>query len=441
MKASGKMSVERFEQEFEKEFGVRIEIKQGNRLADDKARLASLRPKDYKGPKTSDFEVSGRMHVGNVKAKLEELFGVTADLYSGRRIAPDDVTLAALRRGDVGFEKKAKKDDSDGLFDNELTTLEKKWLEEWDWSEAPEEVKKSKRFAFEKQSIEYSDESVKSDKAFITEFFKSGAYVSEFSYVSDSLKSNSGFMLEMLKIDTSFFNYLSEDQKANEDLQKELSHLMIQKLNEFDAKLKEVDNSTDELSEKIVRTGDLGIDYIDKSLDILISLPASEDAMLDANAKLYDEYSEVYLSYLKSYFNNATTWMEYAKLFNEFRPKDRWNKAGWEEEIIDEIVTALNDLEIPENIDLDDLYYEYLNYISEEHYQVPEEKLSQFPTHILSNFNQYVYIYFDEGMGKILSAFSEEEKEELKQKMLDDIGEEEFNDYYLEYFENNEEDY
>lgn len=104
MNASGKMSVERFEQEFEKEFGVRIEIKIKGKLADDKARIASLRPADFEGSKASEFEVAGRMLVGNVKKKINELFGVDAELYLGRRIAPDDATLAALRRGDVSFD-------------------------------------------------------------------------------------------------------------------------------------------------------------------------------------------------------------------------------------------------------------------------------------------------------------------------------------------------
>jgi len=101
LKASGKMSVGRFEKEFEQEFGVRIEVKIGKRLADNSATLASLRPKDFKGAKSAEFKVSGNMHVRNVKKNITNTFGVTADLYHGRKIAPDNITLSALREGEV----------------------------------------------------------------------------------------------------------------------------------------------------------------------------------------------------------------------------------------------------------------------------------------------------------------------------------------------------
>ena len=79
--ASGKMSVGRFEKEFEKVYHVRIEIKVGKSLADNNATIASLRSK--------------------VKKNILKTFGITADLYHGGRIAPDDITLSDLRNGNV----------------------------------------------------------------------------------------------------------------------------------------------------------------------------------------------------------------------------------------------------------------------------------------------------------------------------------------------------
>jgi hypothetical protein len=99
--ASGKMSVGRFEKEFESVFNVRIEIKVGNYLADNSASLASLRPKDFKGAKSANFKVAGNMLVGNVKKNILKTYGLTADLYHGGRIAPDDITLSDLRLGNV----------------------------------------------------------------------------------------------------------------------------------------------------------------------------------------------------------------------------------------------------------------------------------------------------------------------------------------------------
>jgi hypothetical protein len=99
--ASGKMSVGRFEKEFEKVYNVRIEIKVGKSLADNNATIASLRSKDFKGAKSADFKVAGNMLVGNVKKNILKTFGITADLYHGGRIAPDDISLSDLRNGNV----------------------------------------------------------------------------------------------------------------------------------------------------------------------------------------------------------------------------------------------------------------------------------------------------------------------------------------------------
>ena len=97
---SGRMSVERFNGEFQKAFGVRCNVKISKWVnADGKATLASIRPKDFKGPSKVDLSIVGNMTVGTLKKRFEENFGVMIELYIGRKIAPDNVTIGAIREG------------------------------------------------------------------------------------------------------------------------------------------------------------------------------------------------------------------------------------------------------------------------------------------------------------------------------------------------------
>ena len=105
---SGRMFVGRFEKEFENEFGVKCQVKKGKYFADNKTSLASLRPKYFSGPKTVQLKIRGNMLISNVKEKFEESFGLQLELYHGRWIAPDDVTLAALRDKKVDFKLERK---------------------------------------------------------------------------------------------------------------------------------------------------------------------------------------------------------------------------------------------------------------------------------------------------------------------------------------------
>ena len=70
---SGRMSVERFNGEFQKAFGVRCNVKISKWVnADGKATLASIRPKDFKGPSKVDLSIVGNMTVGTLKKRFEE---------------------------------------------------------------------------------------------------------------------------------------------------------------------------------------------------------------------------------------------------------------------------------------------------------------------------------------------------------------------------------
>ena len=106
---SGRMSVERFNGEFQKAFGVRCNVKISKWVnADGKATLASIRPKDFKGPSKVDLSIVGNMTVGTLKKRFEENFGVMIELYIGRKIAPDDVTIGAIREGRAKASKGEK---------------------------------------------------------------------------------------------------------------------------------------------------------------------------------------------------------------------------------------------------------------------------------------------------------------------------------------------
>ncbi len=106
---SGRMSVERFNGEFQKAFGVRCNVKISKWVnADGKATLASIRPKDFKGPSKVDLSIVGNMTVGTLKKRFEENFGVMIELYIGRKIAPDNVTIGAIREGRAKVSKGEK---------------------------------------------------------------------------------------------------------------------------------------------------------------------------------------------------------------------------------------------------------------------------------------------------------------------------------------------
>ena len=95
---SGRMSVGRFEEEFNVNFNVNVQVKKGGRYAPDDATLASLRPDNFKGPKKVDFSVRGNMNVGRVKRMFNDFFRLNLQLYDGNKVASDGQTLASIRK-------------------------------------------------------------------------------------------------------------------------------------------------------------------------------------------------------------------------------------------------------------------------------------------------------------------------------------------------------
>ena len=120
---SGRMSVGRFEEEFEKTFGVRCNVKLSKwRNADNKATLASIRPKDFDAPKKVNLPIVGNMTVRTLKARFEANFGVMIELYVGRKIAPDNVTIGAIREGRVDLSKSKKAEKVEEQIDSTDTS-------------------------------------------------------------------------------------------------------------------------------------------------------------------------------------------------------------------------------------------------------------------------------------------------------------------------------
>jgi hypothetical protein len=226
--ASGKMSVGRFEKEFESVFNVRIEIKIGKGLADNSASLASLRPKDFKGAKSANFKVAGNMLVSNVKKNILKTYGITADLYHGRRIAPDDITLSDLRLGNVKKNKVEKPtEEAETKVSNqveslvELTNEEQEWLDDlWSLDEAPESIKYNKNFMLhavkeDGDCLEHTSDELKNDKEIALLAVQNGS--SALEHISINLKKEKDVVLVALQNENSL-EYASDDLKNDKEV-------------------------------------------------------------------------------------------------------------------------------------------------------------------------------------------------------------------------------
>ena len=222
---SGRMSVGRFEEEFEKTFGVRCNVKLSKwRNADNKATLASIRPKDFDAPKKVNLPIVGNMTVRTLKARFEANFGVMIELYVGRKIAPDNVTIGAIREGRVNISKDKKTDMVEEKVElsntsensNESVSLSEEQIKEfeekiesaedhWDYISAAKEIgyegdKKWAREVFKKaesllensadfssmaESVSYAD--YLGDKEYATELYKKAEELAEEFYEVNNL--------------------------------------------------------------------------------------------------------------------------------------------------------------------------------------------------------------------------------------------------------------
>ena len=92
---NGRMLVKNLKKQFKEAFGASLRVYNGKELADDDARLASIRTGDAKG---GDLSVRGNMKVGGFEKKMLEIYGISVQVADAAdtQLVPDDVTIASL---------------------------------------------------------------------------------------------------------------------------------------------------------------------------------------------------------------------------------------------------------------------------------------------------------------------------------------------------------
>jgi hypothetical protein len=93
----GRMKVKTLKEEFKKSFGVSIRVYSGKKFADDDATLASIRAKDAK--KGGSFSIHGRTKVVNVEKSFKEEMGITVQIEDKKGdLADNNLSLAEAAR-------------------------------------------------------------------------------------------------------------------------------------------------------------------------------------------------------------------------------------------------------------------------------------------------------------------------------------------------------
>ena len=91
---SGRMSVETLQKQFKSNFGGTLRVYQGQKFADPKATLASIRKGDAKG---GEFNANGNMHAGKFEKEMMAVFGIKVQVASkdDSTLVPDNTTLSS----------------------------------------------------------------------------------------------------------------------------------------------------------------------------------------------------------------------------------------------------------------------------------------------------------------------------------------------------------
>lgn len=114
---NGRMSVKNLKKQFKEAFGASLRVYNGKELADDDARLASIRTGDAKG---GDLSVRGNMKVGGFEKKMLEIYGISVQVADAAdtQLVPDDVTIASVAR----FQSGESEGTSGAQVENEAAT-------------------------------------------------------------------------------------------------------------------------------------------------------------------------------------------------------------------------------------------------------------------------------------------------------------------------------
>lgn len=94
---SGNKKVKSLVKDFKEAYGATLRVYSGKRFADPEATLASLRAEGKKG---GEVKVNGNMLVGNFEKKIMDEFGITVQVAK-----PDD---SALSKNDITISAAGK---------------------------------------------------------------------------------------------------------------------------------------------------------------------------------------------------------------------------------------------------------------------------------------------------------------------------------------------
>lgn len=86
IKVNGKMLVKTLKKNFKDSFGSTLRVYDGKKFAEDTDTLASIRKEDATG---GEFEVSGKMLVGNFEKRMLDDYGIRVQVAT-----PDDSKLS-----------------------------------------------------------------------------------------------------------------------------------------------------------------------------------------------------------------------------------------------------------------------------------------------------------------------------------------------------------
>ena len=340
------------------------------------------------------MKISGRMQVKTLKKEFLQEFGLQIRVYEGNMFADDDATIASLRKeGQIKGDFSPQKNMKVGSFEDNM----------------------SDKFGLKVQ-IAGSDDSYLCDNNLTL----SKALVKDEKKLEKKLQKKKS---EIDVIDEGD-NSKTEHQDINLDV------------DEFKTKISEIIKSNQDDVDKIKALTKLGGDYIDEHQDELLNQPSDKEDEFGDTMTMYHEFCEAYVEGLEDLkFDSMPTFETLTLLFDEFRPSQEYSK-GHDEELLEEVVDALNTVDIPKDLSLEDLYYDYLAHTSEEYYTVEPEKLSQYPQIILDEYDadEIIEWLFDEDYGKILGYSNEDQIKKfykIVKEHADDF--EDYEEYFEEY--------
>ena len=94
---NGRMSVKNLKKQFKEAFGASLRVYNGKEIADEEARIASIRTDEGQD---GTLEMRGNMKVGGFEAKMLETYGLRVKVADAAdlQLVPDDITIASVAK-------------------------------------------------------------------------------------------------------------------------------------------------------------------------------------------------------------------------------------------------------------------------------------------------------------------------------------------------------